>query len=495
MEKHATVRKKISVGHYIDSLSRPRSVSFRAKMAECEDAMEIEVDPSWTKILNEYPISSLPNKLNKRSGKAKHAMFEEIDKELYEEEAKMVTFYTNLQRLHPWIKTLDTFYYDNLGKSEEFKINWHDDPEVWENASDSANSIVIEVLNKNALWYTVTFFVTTGTVRIQGSRYRVFINKHFPILKQILNKILCQNKDYSTGEIPPACAQNDPSVTRSANEETSLKTLETSESEKTEENFLRIENSITETVAKLERAQIRDNDAIVKLVNQNTDHCLKKVTQLIENCINKMEVKKVGNSEESKLEKIEKKLLEMEENCEVFMDKINKRLLNLEETTNVCLKKLEQVQEMCTTPNTSCGKLPNQSRDNPHSYAEAVSNPPSEWQVAHDIRRKSKPKVLLIGTSNVKGILEDKLTPVANMEKVIRYTLKETTDYILSCNEQPNIVVLHSLTNDLTKMEPLVCVENLETLVRTVRHKWENTATIISMTTPRADDILHQTNG
>jgi hypothetical protein len=198
----------------------------------------------------------------------------------------------------------------------------------------------------------------------------------------------------------------------------------------------------------------------------------------------------------TKLARIEKKLLELEEACEVFMDKISKRLLNLEETTNVCLKKLEQVQEMCTTTKSSCEKLPNQ-RNNPHSYAEAFSIPSSkeQWQVEHDVRRKSRPKALLIGTSNVKRILVDKLTPVANIEKVIRYTLKETTDYILSCNEQPNIVVLHSLTNDLTKMEPLVCVKNLETLVEAVKHKWENAAMIISMTTPRADDILHQTNG
>lgn len=67
--------------------------------------------------------------------------------------------------------------------------------------------------------------------------------------------------------------------------------------------------------------------------------------------------------------------------------------------------------------------------------------------------------MLLIGTSNIKRILENKLTSFAGVTKVIRYTLKEPTYYVISCNEHPNIIALHSLTNDLKSMEPLVCVQ------------------------------------
>lgn len=81
------------------------------------------------------------------------------------------------------------------------------------------------------------------------------------------------------------------------------------------------------------------------------------------------------------------------------------------------------------------------------------------------------------------------------MTKVIRYTLKDTTDYVLSCNEHPNIIVLHSLTNDLKTMEPQVCVQNLEHLILEVKQKWNDVTILVSLTTPRSDDLLHQTNG
>lgn len=88
-----------------------------------------KLDPSWTRIISEYPRSSLPKKLNKRTGKAKNSLFEELDVQLYDKGANMVTFHTDIHRLYPWIKTLDSFYYNHLGKCDEFNINWYDDPE------------------------------------------------------------------------------------------------------------------------------------------------------------------------------------------------------------------------------------------------------------------------------------------------------------------------------------------------------------------------------
>jgi hypothetical protein len=36
----------------------------------------------------------------------------------------------------------------------------------------------------------LTFFVTTGTIRAQGSQYRLFTDKHFPTLIRILKQVL-----------------------------------------------------------------------------------------------------------------------------------------------------------------------------------------------------------------------------------------------------------------------------------------------------------------
>ena len=75
----------------------------------------------------------------------------------------MVTFYTTSDRIQAWIKTLDIYYYDNLGKDHDLKIEWrddpiewkdpnewHDDPIEWKDPNNSANSIVIEILTRGS---------------------------------------------------------------------------------------------------------------------------------------------------------------------------------------------------------------------------------------------------------------------------------------------------------------------------------------------------------
>ena len=44
-------------------------------------------------------------------------------------------------------------------------------------------------------------------------------------------------------------------------------------------------------------------------------------------------------------------------------------------------------------------------------------------------RPYNKPKLLLVGTSNILGINEDKLTTAVETKKVVRYTLEETDIY------------------------------------------------------------------
>ena len=102
-----------------------------------------EIDLSMDKVLREYPSKILPEKFNKRTGKAKNCLYENIDTNLYEKE--MLTFHTSIDRIHSWIKTLDVFYYDFLGANDNLDIKWQDDPEVWTDRNCHGNSIVIEV--------------------------------------------------------------------------------------------------------------------------------------------------------------------------------------------------------------------------------------------------------------------------------------------------------------------------------------------------------------
>jgi hypothetical protein len=109
--------------------------------------------------------------------------------------------------------------------------------------------------------------------------------------------------------------------------------------------------------------------------------------------------------------------------------------------------------------------------------------------------RKAKPQVLLLGTSNVIGIRQDKLTTAADVTKVVRYTIKDTIEYIRSCSMSPDLIACHSLTNDLTKLPPDSCVQHVETLVSVIYKKWDSIKIIISLCTPRLDNINYQTNG
>ena len=107
----------------------------------------------------------------------------------------------------------------------------------------------------------------------------------------------------------------------------------------------------------------------------------------------------------------------------------------------------------------------------------------------------SKPRVLLVGTSNIKDINEAKITDAAIVTKIVKYTLKDTKSFIESYDDSFDVLVLHTLTNDLKTLAPQKCVSDLEEIVSIVREKWPKAYIIISLTTPRNDNISFHTNG
>lgn len=66
----------------------------------------------------------------------------------------------------------------------------------------------------------------------------------------------------------------------------------------------------------------------------------------------------------------------------------------------------------------------------------------------------SKPTAVLIGTSNIDGIMADKLSSEVNITKSTAYTLEETKEVISDLNSKPDVVILHSLTNDIKTYTP-----------------------------------------
>ena len=109
----------------------------------------------------------------------------------------------------------------------------------------------------------------------------------------------------------------------------------------------------------------------------------------------------------------------------------------------------------------------------------------------------SKPCVLLlVSTSNINGIEEEKLTAAAEDSKEVRYTLNDTLTFIASTNiDPPDILILHSLTNDIRDNRADACVAMLDDIINKATEKWPRVQYIVSVTTPRSDNMSTFTNG
>ncbi|VDH89492.1 Hypothetical predicted protein [Mytilus galloprovincialis] len=69
----------------------------------------------------------------------------------------------------------------------------------------------------------------------------------------------------------------------------------------------------------------------------------------------------------------------------------------------------------------------------------SATNKAATNQQQHRNDTQSKPKVLFLGTSNIKAINEAKLTTAATVEMVVKYSLKETVAYVTSHEDIPDL--------------------------------------------------------
>lgn len=105
------------------------------------------------------------------------------------------------------------------------------------------------------------------------------------------------------------------------------------------------------------------------------------------------------------------------------------------------------------------------------------------------VRQKiTKPHIVLIGTSNIRKIDPDQLSSKFTTEKHIAYTIQEAEKEALSLENAPEVIVLHSLTNDVENQDNSDSLNQLESAINKIQQKFEDTEVIISLPTPRADD-------
>jgi len=566
----------------------------------------VEINLSMEKIIVDYPRNSLPTKFHKRTGKAKKCKYEEIDLTLYEPSARMLSFYTTIERIQPWIKALHVLYYDNLGnEGSEYLVKWDDEPSVWVDPNNAGNKIIIELhlieSKPNTLQYKLTFFVTTGTIVVQGQRYQMFV-EHFQKLKQILDQVITSIKssgfteeneqtrvksveslissdenydtDIDTNEEDltvvehseflgqdqviqdkenndiPTQSRNDPLTDSNNNLDanpiiTSHDNKDTNES--VESNVYhdkidtRLEKSLVDAITKLENCQITNSTQILsevadckfelKRINKSVDSiksrdstCEQEETQSLRNKIKILTEEKQSLMLQLQHERNASLLCKSQyedalKHEKIMTEEARSRLHKLVEANS---NELSFISTKLDEKNKEIDKLSeaysnmkftfNKVQDEALSLKAQLSDTLEELSIvknklgsasdsattstkARDIHVPDKPSVYLIGTSNTKGINEDKLTVAAEVKKYTAYTLDDTRSCIAGFGDPPDVFVLHVLTNDLKVKMPQMCVNELCDIVSTIQKKWAKVKIIVSLTTPRKDSMIHNTNG
>ena len=127
-------------------------------------------------------------------------------------------------------------------------------------------------------------------------------------------------------------------------------------------------------------------------------------------------------------------------------------------------------------------------------HTEGESGDVNTGSTQHDDALKqskyTKPKVLIMGTSNTKHSNPDKW-PRYNTQKEVTFTIQEALDKLESYkpSEPSAVLVYHTLTNDIKSTDVNECVNKMASLVYISLELFPFTKVVISLATPRSDNI------
>ena len=101
---------------------------------------------------------------------------------------------------------------------------------------------------------------------------------------------------------------------------------------------------------------------------------------------------------------------------------------------------------------------------------------------------KEKKEVLVVGTSIMRNLDPRFLSKDYFTTKLSAYTVEEAGKVISNSKAEPDVVIFHSLTNNLKSEDPSDCVKKLKDVVHSTILKWPLSHVMVSLETPRADD-------
>jgi ribA/ribD-fused uncharacterized protein len=160
----------------------------------------------------------------------------------------------------------------------------------------------------------------------------------------------------------------------------------------------------------------------------------------------------------------------------------------------------ERPNETASSPTvTGSGKATsnaNKTASNPHvpGAGTAVSNtgqPSTPYRA--DVPKPKAAKCILIGNSQTEDINPDRFSEKTKLIKVKQYTIKQANEWVNSRNIMPHrdaeYITIHEITNDVRSDSVSTVVNNMKTLVNSVKNQFDKPKILISLGTPRDDGL------
>ncbi|XP_061193707.1 uncharacterized protein LOC133201934 [Saccostrea echinata] len=260
-----------------------------------------------------------------------------------------------------------------------------------------------------------------------------------------------------------------------------------------------------ETMQKLHNQSMQANEANFTQLLNKFDELMNKTTKL-EKENTELKTKMNSLNHMSTLEKevlksnLEAKCSFLQHQNDTFSEKMRIYTEDLQKTSDVMADRSAQIDTLETkiaAMKTQLDKkdeeivslkLHNCRDDNSGDFRSASKTKTTR-------QSHGKPHVTLIGTSNIKGIHPDKLSYQYSVNKITAYTLEDTEKEIRNLAETPDLIALHSLTNDLRNKTPNVCVEEMSGICNLIHDQLPVTKIVISLPTPRKDSDDYNTRG
>ncbi len=124
-----------------------------------------------------------------KKSRKKQAPYEKLDYSVYKPSANMVAFSTSQERLIKWIQALYFRYYLEVKTNPQFNVRWEEQEEGDDASKCKKVQITLSHCANTSMdnLITITIYITTGRIQVQGKVIKEWGNSEFVSLVKIVD--------------------------------------------------------------------------------------------------------------------------------------------------------------------------------------------------------------------------------------------------------------------------------------------------------------------